>query len=283
MVLSSPVSIANAWGSFKVFGDQIMSQGKLIVLGSGTSLGTPVIGCTCNVCQSNHPKNFRTRSSIFITLPNQKIILIDSPPDLRTQLLREKISTVDAIFFTHTHADHCHGFDDLRTLHYNKKEPIHCYGSESDLKEIKRRFHYAFEDTGYHAARPDLTLTPFPSHQFSLFDHDIEILSLEHGHMMTSAFRIGKFAYATDFKKFSEEQIQKWRGKIHTMLASGLRYRPHSTHSSIDETLKLFDQLNVERGIITHVSHDVDYEEASQKLPSNRLLAYDGFHLEIIF
>ena len=255
---------------------------KVTILGSGTSTGVPVLGCSCAVCKSKNPKNERWRASIAVKQNDGPTIVVDTGPEFRLQLLRANISSLQHVLYTHLHADHCHGFDDLRGLYFNSEKPIHCWLHPELIPELKQRFHYAFEDTGYLGGRPDIRLNPLPrSHGTTIIaDLDVETFLAPHGNAVTNVFRFGRFAYATDFKSLTEENITAWRGKIHTMVASGLRWRPHKTHSSIDETLDIFKRLDVERGIITHLNHEIDFDVDSRKLPSDVELAFDG--LEVI-
>ena len=256
---------------------------EITVLGSGTSTGVPVVGCKCDVCVSENSRNKRLRSSILIrVIDSDKVILIDTTPDLRYQLLREDISKIDHILFTHTHADHLHGFDDLRALYFHMKRPIHCWGYKEHLADLKTRFSYAFQKTGYPGTTPSVTLHEINQKNFSVEpSFEIESLSLPHGSVNSIAFRIGSFAYATDFKLFPQDAIEQWRGKITHMIASGATLNPHPTHSSLPETMDLFKALGVQKGFVTHLSHQINYEKKQELLLSNIFLAYDGLKFEV--
>jgi phosphoribosyl 1,2-cyclic phosphate phosphodiesterase len=151
------------------------------------------------------------------------------------------------------------------------------------VAELRNRFHYAFEDTGYLGGRPDIELTELPlgGGFFRVADMEVETLRLPHGNVMTNAFRFGSFAYATDLKSFPDEAIAKWKGKVHTMVASGLRWSAHRTHSTIEETLGLFEKLGVVRGIVSHLSHEVEYDRDSKRMPKGVELAYDGMTISV--
>jgi len=256
---------------------------KVQILGCGTSTGVPVLGCSCRVCVSDHPRNQRWRTSIAIRTPDGTPIVVDTGPEFRLQALRSGIGSLQHVIYTHIHADHVHGFDDLRGLYFNSQKPINCWLHPEHIKELRHRFHYAFEDTGYLGGRPEILLNPLPSGSghFTVSDMEIETFLVPHGNALTNIFRFGRFAYATDFKHFTDDVLRAWSGKIHTLVASGLRWKDHKTHSTIPETVKLFEKLGVERGIITHMSHDVDYVEDSKKLPSGVEFAYDGMEIVI--
>ena len=255
---------------------------QVTILGCGTSTGVPVLGCACEVCTSKDPKNQRWRASILVKTSENIPIVIDTGPEFRLQLLRAGVTQLQHVLYTHMHADHCHGFDDLRGLYFNSGRPITCYLDAVYAGELKHRFHYAFEDTGYLGGRPDLQLTQLPQKagMFKVAGLEVDTVQLPHGNVLTNAFRFGEFAYATDFKEFTQEAIERWRGKIHTMVASGLRWREHKTHSTIGETLAVFKALGVKRGIITHMNHEIEYIRDSKLMPDGVELAYDGLIIE---
>lgn len=256
---------------------------KVRILGSGTSTGVPTIGCNCAVCTSDDPRNKRRRSSVLITRKDTgENLVIDTTPDFRMQILDAKISKLENILYTHTHADHCHGFDDLRAFYFFHKKAINCYLSKDFHQEFTKRFSYAFTNTGYKGTTPQVVLKEIPKEAFKVIGIEIDSIRLPHGTMKTTGFRLGNFAYVTDFKTFPKHQISKWQGKVHTMVASGVRYRPHPTHSTVDETIQLFKDLKVKRGYITHLSHDIDHQRDSSSLPSHISFAYDGLEFEVI-
>lgn len=244
-------------------------------------MGVPVIGCECFVCKSSNPRNQRYRSSIMLTTTSENHIVFDTSPEFRLQMLRAGVKRVQNIVYTHTHADHCHGFDDLRGLYFSQNAPITCHLKKEDLDEIRHRFSYAFEDRPYAGAKPIIVLQEITEKCFIIDGLELEPIVLPHGGYRTLAFRVGRFAYATDFKSFPEEYIERWKGKIDVMIASGLRHRPHKTHSTIGETLEVFNRLGVQRGIITHLSHEVDYESHSEELPAHVSLAHDGMRVDL--
>lgn len=256
---------------------------SVTILGCGTSTGVPTLGCVCGVCKSNDPKNTRWRSSILVRTHNGTPIVVDTGPEFRLQMLRANVTSLEHVFYTHMHADHVHGFDDLRAFYFNGEKKIKCYMDVDYAKELKHRFHYAFEETGYLGGKPDIEIIHLPREatSFQIQGVEIESIRLPHGNVKTNAFRFDNFAYATDFKEFPEESRALWRRKIHTMVASGLRWRPHKTHSIIEETIELFQDLGVKRGIISHLSHEVDYSLDRLRLPEGVEFAYDGLTFEI--
>ncbi|MBC62251.1 MAG: MBL fold metallo-hydrolase [Zetaproteobacteria bacterium] len=252
------------------------------ILGSGTSTGVPVIGCSCQVCKSTNPKNKRSRSSILIHhRPSDQVILVDTSPDMRMQLLRENVSRVDHILYTHTHADHLHGFDDLRALFFHMKRPIHCWAKPEDIVDIKTKFSYAFKKTNYTGAIPQVILHEITEQKFYLNSLEVECIKLPHGAMESLAFKIGKFAYATDFKSFSSKDKDMWKGRVSHMIASSATKKPHPSHSCLAETLSLFKELKVEKSFITHMSHDFNQDEEKELVPENVFLSFDGLSFSL--
>ena len=254
---------------------------KIHILGSGTSSGVPVIGCSCPVCTSTDSRNKRTRTSIAVELDSGHFFCIDTSPEFRLQMINAGISRIEAVLYTHMHADHTAGFDDLRAFYFHNPSPIKCYLLEEHRKEFLGRFSYAFENTGYLGAVPMLDLQPILESSFEVCGAEIEPIRLPHGHVTTCGFRIGKFIYATDFKKFTDEQIEMYRGKVDVMVASGIHFGTHKTHSVIDETIQLFQNLDVKHGYITHLAHDVDHSRDRKKLPENIQFCFDGLIIDV--
>lgn len=253
---------------------------RVHILGSGTSSGVPVIGCHCSVCKSSDPKNQRTRASIAIE-NDGRTLMIDTSPEMRLQVLRSGIEQIDGLLYSHMHADHTAGFDDLRAFFFKSRRPLDCYLLPEYFDELKTRFRYAFVDTGYYGLTPQVNLHAIPEAAFSFAGFDIEPVRLMHGNVPSCGFRVGRFAYVTDFKHFPQQTIAQWRGKIDVMVASGIHFGTHSTHSVIPETLQLFDDLGVKRGIISHLAHDVDYVAHKALLPDSREYAFDGMTIDL--
>lgn len=259
-----------------------MTTLKVTVLGSGTSTGVPVIGCDCEVCHSPHSENNRTRASLLLNHDSLNIV-IDTAPEFRLQMLRARVKTLAAVLYTHIHADHCHGFDDLRMFAFRDKDKsIPCYMHTDFIAPFKQRFSYAFDShTQYYGTLPQIDLQPLPDKIFTVAGLQVETVRLPHGAVMTNAFRIGKFAYATDFKTFAPELIARWKDKIETMVISGVRFRPHKTHSSVQESVAILQALNVRRGFIGHLSHEVDYHRHRDQLPPGISFSYDGLNFAV--
>ena len=254
---------------------------RVTILGSGTSTGVPVIGCQCSICLSSDLRHQRTRASIMISLENGESIVIDTGPDFRSQMLRHRVDHLHHIFYTHTHADHCHGFDDTRAFYFRSGLPMNCYVPKIHVNDFKSRFNYAFDDLGYMGTKPQVILHEVEEGPLEVMGYPFETVLLPHGNTQSMAFRLGGFAYATDFKAFPIELQNRWRGKLHTLVASGVRYRSLPTHSTLPETAALMEALAVKRGIISHLNHDVDHDKAERDLPSHLRLAFDGMTFDV--
>ncbi|WP_432821157.1 GPMC system MBL fold metallohydrolase [Trichloromonas sp.] len=246
------------------------------ILGSGTSTGVPVPACSCPVCSSRTPQNQRTRCSILISFAGRNI-LVDTSTDLRQQSLREQISRIDAVLYTHTHADHVNGIDDLRPFNLASGEAIPIYGSREDLDVLRRVFAYIFDDGDEPGYRPRLQPQPV-SDVFTLFGLEITPLPLLHGPGRSFGYRIGPFAYLTDCSSIPETTLSALAG-IDILVIDGLRFRPHASHLSISEALAFAERIGARQTILTHLSHDVDYSRHASLMPAGTELAYDGQRL----
>lgn len=257
---------------------------RVTVLGCGASGGVPLIGCRCPVCTSTDPKNKRQRVSVLLESEGTKV-LVDTSPDMRAQCLAHNITQVDAIIYTHAHADHLNGIDDIRSFNFANNGPVDVYSDEATLREIKGRFGYAFlppkpEAPGWY--RPCLNpITVQPLVPFRI--GSLEILPLEqiHGHQKTLGLRIGSFAYSTDANGLPEQTLDALAG-IDTWLVDCLRYEPAPTHAHLEMTLGWIAHVKPRRSYLTHLNHGFDYATLASELPQGVTPAYDGLVLNIL-
>lgn len=254
---------------------------RLVFLGSGTSTGVPMIGCDCQVCTSSDPRNSRMRPSVLFKLPLGNL-LIDTTPEMRLQLLRERVSKIHAIAYTHHHADHLFGLDDARLFprHIGGPVPVYCERETEDA--IRRVFHYAFND---HAARipvggvPQLTFEQIePGVPFEVLGHSVLPIRLDHGRFKVVGFRIGALAYCTDVSHIPDDSWPLLQG-VDTLILDALRYDPHPTHFSLSQALEVVERLRPRRTFLTHLSHAFDHTVTESALPPGVALAYDGLSL----
>ncbi len=265
-----------AWNSSVASGDR-MSR-TFTFLGTGTSVGVPMLGCHCAVCTSTDPRNQRTRCSVLFRTPGGEI-LIDTSPELRLQLLRAKVGFVHAVLFTHYHADHLFGLDDVRPMPRNLGGPVPLYCTTEVERVIRRAFAYAFstdERTKTSGFVPQLTFrTIEPLKPFELLGETVLPIPLEHAHFDVLGFRMGDVAYCTDVNKIPRESIPHLEG-LRVLVLDALRFKPHPGHFCLDEALEMIDRLKPEMAYLTHMSHEIEHEATNQKLPFHVRLAYDG-------
>jgi phosphoribosyl 1,2-cyclic phosphate phosphodiesterase len=262
---------------------------KVTVLGSGTSHGVPAIGCDCAVCRSSDPRDRRTRPSILLELSTGphtpfadavRSILVDTSTDLRAQALTFDIRRVDAILFTHSHADHVLGLDEVRRYNQMQKAPVGCYGDQKTLADVRRMFAYIFEpQTQRGGGIPQLSLFGIGG-PFTLGGVEIIPVPLMHGRMPVLGFRIGDFAYLTDCNQIPNDSWPLLHG-VRVLVLDALRERPHSTHFSLGEAVDVVSRLAPERAYFTHVCHDLPHAATCARLPRGIELAYDGLVLTV--
>ena len=250
----------------------------LTFLGTGTSTGIPTIGCACSVCHSPNPKDKRTRPSLLLHYDNH-IVLIDTTPDFRWQALRENLNRVDAVLFTHEHADHILGLDDLRVFNFRQRAPIPIYAGPNTLTAIKRTFKYIFDNTPYAGSIPQLIPNEIEG-PLELFGREFRPIPVRHGALEVLGFGFGKAAYVTDFNEIPAESKNQLRN-LDFLTLDALRRKPHPTHSSLGESLTLVEELKPRQAYFTHICHDLPHEETNAALPDNVRLAYDGLKIEI--
>ncbi|MDR2589098.1 MAG: MBL fold metallo-hydrolase [Spirochaetales bacterium] len=250
---------------------------KLTFLGTGTSHGIPVIGCRCPVCTSTDPKNKRTRSSLLVEDTIEGInskILIDTAPEFRLQALSAGLTSLRAVLYTHAHADHLHGIDDLRS--FGGETPVGVYGAEETLAEIKKRFPYIFEIPLQEGGGiPRLALTPIQPGPFRAGGFPCTAIPLKHGKLNIFGYRFGPAAYITDCSHIPASARTQLEG-LEVLIINGLRPAPHQTHFSIGEALAEIARLKPTRAYLTHFNHEVDHETIKKELPEGTAPSYDG-------
>jgi phosphoribosyl 1,2-cyclic phosphate phosphodiesterase len=259
-----------------------VKKGTLTVLGSATSMGVPTIGCSCAVCRSSDPRDRRTRPSVMIEWEGHRIV-IDSGPDFREQALREGIDRLDAVLYTHGHADHILGLDDLRPLTFPRitggaRVPL--YATPETARVLRTVFKYVFEDNYKygHMAKVDMHEITEP---FELLGLRVIPVPVMHGDdNQIIGFRIGRFAYLTDFSALPESSIKMLEG-IDVVFLDALRHEPHPTHSTVAKSLILASRIGAAQTYFTHICHELAHEETNQTLPPTVRLAYDGLRVEI--
>ncbi len=251
---------------------------RVTMLGCGSSAGVPFIGCDCPVCISKDPKNNRTRVSLLIEI-NGKNILVDSSPDLRQQALRENIRQVDAVIYTHDHADHTNGLDELRSFNCLSGEVLPIYGDAHTMGILQQRFGYAFqpkpENLWYRPCLVPHVVVDKDVGSFELLDTEIHYFLLGHGKAKTYGYRIGNFAYSTDCDAIPEASFKALEG-LDVWIVDCLRTAPSYSHAHLELTLSWIDQAKPKRAILTHMSHDFDYQTLKASLPAGVEPGYDG-------
>lgn len=251
---------------------------RIIVLGCATSTGVPIIGCRCHVCTSTNPKNRRTRSSLFIETKGRNI-LIDTSPDLRFQALTHGITRLDAVLYTHSHADHTHGIDDLRTFNFVSRRVIPCYGSPETVSNIKANFRYIFDGSFSAGGKPELEITPVTD-EFDFQGIRIIPVEINHANWTIFGWRIGRVAYLTDCSGIPERSMERLKG-LYLLIIGALRYNPHPAHFSVEEAVGAVSRIQPKLAVFTHMGHELEYEELSRRLPEGVMPAYDGMEFEI--
>ncbi|WP_052045816.1 MBL fold metallo-hydrolase [Candidatus Paracaedibacter symbiosus] len=250
---------------------------RIIILGCGSSGGVPLITGEWGNCDPNNPRNRRRRASILLEIQG-KIILIDAGPDMREQLLDTGITNIDAVIFTHAHSDHLRGIDDLRQFAIRNKHPIPLYGDEHTLKSIKINYPYALcqVDEFYPSF---VTVHPFSEGKIVVAGIEMCAFPQHHGNMVSWGFRVGDFAYSTDFHHIPDKSLSQLR-RLKCWVVDCLRFKPHPTHSFFAQTVELIQKLQPEQAILTHMNQDFDYDEAVKHLPPGIQPGIDGMIVE---
>jgi phosphoribosyl 1,2-cyclic phosphate phosphodiesterase len=247
---------------------------KITLLGTGTSQGIPQIACDCTVCMSENPKDNRLRSSIMIEVDNQTLV-VDTGPDFRTQMLREKVQKVDAILFTHEHKDHIAGLDDVRAFNHKWKTDMEVFSTERVEQALKREFHYVFSGCDYPGI-PKININIISDQPFYINKTEIIPIEVMHHKLSVLGFRINNFAYITDLSFISETEKEKLKN-LDVLVLDSLRKKEHVSHFNLEQSLSLINELNPKKSYLTHISHLMGREEdVSKELPENVQLAFDG-------
>lgn len=256
-----------------------MAARELIILGCGGSIGVPAIGCKSPVCLSDDPRNFRTRTGVFVPAPEGNFV-IDTSPELRIQLVRERVDMVHAAVFTHSHADHLFGLDDLRVCGFRLGRPIPLYCEERVERQIRQSFDYAFRpppEEGYHSV-PNFRFERIGLDPFETLGLPLLPIRLIHGRLPILGFRIGDVAFCTDASEIPEESWPRLEG-LDVFVIGALRDSPHPTHFNIEQAMEAIERVRPRRAFLTHLSTELDYEETNRRLPPHVRLAHDGLRI----
>jgi len=252
---------------------------RITFLGTGTSHGVPMIGCECATCRSTDPHDNRLRPSIFIETSNARV-LVDAGPDLREQALRHRIARVDAIVFTHGHADHILGMDDVRRFNALMDGSMPCYGDAATLEDIRRMFSYVFDPaTPKGGGLPQLDLRVIDG-PFSVGDIHLQPVPIWHGRRRILGFRVGGFAYLTDCSRI-DEAAWPLLERLEVLVLDALREKPHPTHFSLSDAIETAARIGAARTFFTHMAHDLPHEATNARLPDGMRLAHDGLVLSM--
>jgi len=252
---------------------------RITFLGTGTSHGVPMIGCECATCRSTDPHDNRLRPSIFIETSSARV-LVDAGPDLREQALRHRIARVDAIVFTHGHADHILGMDDVRRFNALMDGAMPCYGDAATLEDIRRMFSYVFDPaTPKGGGLPQLDLREIDG-RFSVGDIDLQPVPIWHGRRRILGFRVGAFAYLTDCSRI-DQAAWPLLERLDVLVLDALREKPHPTHFSLSDAIETAARIGAARTFFTHMAHDLPHEATNARLPDSMRLAHDGLVLSM--
>jgi len=256
---------------------------EMIITGCATSVGVPVIGCDCETCTSTNPKNQRTRTGVVVKAPDGNFV-IDTGPELRLQLVRERIPIVHAAVYTHNHADHIFGLDDLRICGHRLDQPIPLYCESAVETSIRRSFFYAFSDdesvNTHKYALPRLRFERIGEEPFSLLGLTVRPIRLMHGKLPVLGFRINNVAFCTDVSHIPEKSWPMLEG-LDVLVLDALREKPHPTHFCLSQSLEVVEKLKPQRAYFTHLACSLEYEATNAKLPPHVELAYDGLRIPL--
>jgi len=255
---------------------------RVTLMGTGTSTGVPRIACDCPVCTSDDPRNRRLRAGVLLRTQEggePRTAIIDTSPDLRQQALTHDVRQLHAILFTHSHADHVYGLDDVRIFNFLMRRDLPCYGSAETLAAIRRHFSYIFEDGQAGGGKPLLRLIPVEE-PFEVLGRTVTPVPVLHGEMPVYGYRIGDFALVTDVNTIPEESFRLLDG-VEVLVLGALRYRPHPTHFNFEQAMAAARRIGARRTVFTHLCHEVDHGPAGEELPPGLEIGYDGLEFEV--
>jgi phosphoribosyl 1,2-cyclic phosphate phosphodiesterase len=264
-------------------------EGLLTFLGTGTSMGVPMLGCDCEVCTSSDPHDRRLRPSVLLRWQeaghagsSERIVVIDTGPDFREQVLRHRLNRVDAVLYTHSHADHIMGLDDLRPLSFKvfrEGGPIPLYASPETTAALERVYEYTFSPDATYPYRPRVRLEPLAERN-PVFGVEFLRVPVMHGQMEIVGYRFGRVAYLTDVSAIPEHSFALLEGLDHLVI-SALRHRPHPTHATVEQALTWAQRIGARQTWLTHIAHELGHEQTNRELPENVKLAYDGLEFPV--
>lgn len=251
---------------------------RLTFLGTGTSTGVPTLGCHCRVCSSPDPHDKRTRTSVMLEFGG-RVVVIDTTPDFRAQALREGMNRLDAVVFTHAHADHVLGLEDVRGFYFHQREPIPVYADVRSIETLRRMFSYIFDGDNAYAkvAKLDVHSIEGP---LDLWGERLVPVPVVHGNLTVLGFRFAKAAYVTDFSSIPEASLPLLED-LEVLVLDALRHKPHPMHSNLEQSLALVERLRPRRAFFTHIAHELGHEETNATLPPHVRLAHDGLKLDL--
>ena len=255
-------------------------QAEIVILGSGTSMGVPTLGCNCAVCTSTDPRNTRSRPSIAVEWEGNRV-LIDTGPDFRQQALREKIQHVDAVLYTHPHADHILGLDDLRPLSFRHAAGMALYADDRTIGVLERVFSYTFSPNAKYPTRARVRLQPLNDRESAEINGAaFQRVPILHGELPVAGFRFGSAAYLTDMSVIPEASLLLLED-LDVLILDALRKEPHPSHANVEQALAWIERVRPRHAFFTHMSHELDHAETENELPPHIRLAYDGLRIPI--